>query len=107
MSCSKYTVLHENKLGFIGYCFGCEIFHLKMGSLLSVVSDEQLERVHDNLKCMKYDLESNLAVEDVGSGIQIKITQSTFLCLSYSEVKEGIELIRIGQYMKKIKELVT
>ena len=104
--CTDYTVLHENELGKVGYCYGCESYHLRMSGLLSVVSNEQLYNIENNLENMKLDLEANQDTEGADAGVQIKITNCTFLCLSYSEVVEGLELIKIGKYMRNVHELM-
>ena len=105
-NCSEYTVLHENQLGKVGYCFGCESYHLKMSGLLSVISDEQLSNIERNLSNMKSDLEMNHDVSDIEVGVQIKITNNTYLCLNYTEVLNGLELISMGQYMKTVNDLM-
>ena len=104
--CTEYTVLHENDLGKVGYCYGCEKFHLKMSGLLSVINDEQLKSIEINLENMQLDLETNQDTEDLDIGVQIKLTKNTYLCLTYSQVIDGLELIRMGHYMKKITDLV-
>ena len=104
--CIEYMVLHENDLGKVGYCYGCESFHLQMNGLLSVVNDEQFLAIENSLESMKLDLEKSLDMEDMESGVQIKITKNVYLCLTYLELIDGLELLKIGQYMKQVNDLV-
>lgn len=104
-SCTEFISLHENTLGLAGYCYGCESFHLKMKGLLSVVSEVQLGVIEENLVQMQSDLETQ-QINDPTVGVQIKITENTFLCLSYDEVIEALELIEMAKYMKNINDLV-
>ena len=98
--------MHENELGKVGYCFGCESYHLRMNGLLTVVSEEQLITVQQSLEDMRIDLETNHDVEDVDTGVQIRITKNTYLCLTHPEIINGLELIDVGKYMRNVNELM-
>ncbi|MFT6443278.1 MAG: hypothetical protein ACJASM_002838 [Salibacteraceae bacterium] len=76
-----------------------------MKGLLSVVSEVQLGVIEENLVQMQSDLETQ-QINDPTVGVQIKITENTFLCLSYDEVIEALELIEMAKYMKNINDLV-
>jgi hypothetical protein len=65
----------------------------------------QLGVIEENLVQMQFNLETQ-QLNDPAVGVQIKITENTFLCLSYDEVIEALELIEMANYMKKINDLV-
>lgn len=104
-SCTEFVSLHTNALGDAGYCYGCESYHLRMNGLLSVISDSQLTVIENSLSQMQDDLEVQ-DLNDSTVGVQIKITENTFLCLSYDEVIDALELIEMMKYMKKVNDLV-
>lgn len=103
--CTEYIKLHENCLGNVGYCYGCDNFHLKINGLLSVVNEDQLDGIKRSLSKIQIDLEGQKEV-DSAVGVQIKITKNTFLCLSYEEVIEALELIDFAKHMKNVNDLV-
>lgn len=104
-SCTEFVRLHENSLGHAGFCYGCESFHLKINGLLSVVNEKQLIVIKNSLNQIQNDLEVQNIV-DPTVGVQIKITSNTFLCLSFAEVIEALELVDMAVYMKNINDLV-
>jgi hypothetical protein len=104
-NCTEFIDLHENSLGSVGYCYGCDSFHLKMSGLLSVVTEDQLDVIQQSLSKIQDDLEIQKVVDST-VGVQIKITKNTFLCLSHEEVIEALELVDMAKYMKRINDLV-
>ncbi|GEM_PF-5102179 len=104
--CDHYKELHKNASGSVGYCYECAQYHLRIKGLLTILEEGYLTGIENHLQTIQSDLEETQDVSDVNVGIQIKLSSSTYLCLSYAELVEAVDLIHMAQYMKKVNELV-
>lgn len=105
-TCEEFIQLNTNKVGTIGFCQGCNCFHLKILGVLSFVGQNQLVAVENNFKKMAADILVNQEEPDATIGVQIKLSKNAFLCMTYIELMCALELIEVGMYMKKVNDLV-
>lgn len=103
--CGSFIPLHSNETGNVHYCYGCESFHVRIRSVLSILSKPQLDAVLGNLEQMKADMEVCAEVTDQ-TEVQIRLARHTFLCLNYADLQQLIELIHLSRYMLHIHEII-
>lgn len=105
--CGNFIEIHNNISGTIGYCSGCCCYHLTIKGVLTILNQNQLNIVEKNLTQMKEDLVTNHNNHTVEAGVQIKLSNNVFLCLSFKEISNAIELIEMGSYMQHIQDIVN
>lgn len=106
-TCGNYTQIHMNKSGSIGFCKGCSAFHLTIKGVLTMIHLQQLENIALSLNKMKSDLFDHHSQEPISSGVQIKLSANIYLCLSFCEIEDSIELIEMGSYMHHLQDIIN
>lgn len=105
-NCDEFIQMHSNAVGTIGYCGGCDSFHLSLKGVLIILENNQYKIAMNNLSRMEVSLRNDPYPDHESTGVRISLAKNTFLCLNPTELLEAIELLEIGRLMLNVNDIL-
>ena len=104
--CATQTVLHQNDIGSIAICNGCEHIHIEIGNFMTVLCPHAFEQIIDDFNNISSNIENYTLSTPSGEKVLTRLTDNSFISQNPDDFEETLLMFEMANHFLKIKQIL-
>jgi hypothetical protein len=105
--CATQTVLHQNDIGSVSICNGCEHIHIEIGNFMTVLCPHAFELIIEDFNTINSNIENYTLSTPSGEKVLTRLTDNSFISQDPDDFEETLIMFEMANHFLKAKQILN
>jgi len=104
--CATQTVLHQNDIGSIAICNGCQYIHIEIGNYMTVLCSHAFKLIIEDFNKISSTIEDYTLSTPSGEKVLIQLTTNSFISQTPDDFEETLLMFEMANHFLQAKQIL-